>query len=344
MLKETVLTGMWVIGLAIGGLMGAARGAEMLESVAPADTAGAEAGGVEENGTDPRDLTAKFMPYYRFNKIDNGLKSHEATLFGMIPVPIGKLLGNEEYKWGVTFEFPTLKYVDASEPVAGALSRVPPGTEIALDNGISAPIGRDTKVWGIGDLNTRLIAPIWQGEVFGKPVGVLTGAELWWPTASDDLLGTGKWQIAPHLTAVIDLAKAKGIFLASMNFWRTSFAGDGDRDDIELYVGRHFLNIPFGQTGYYLLAELQTIADLEGNGDWEIWIGPEVGRVLAPGRILYGKPGLGIDPDADERKWSFELGYRHFFRSACGNCRWGDAGFAWERRGIAGQMARGRLG
>jgi hypothetical protein len=283
---------------------------------------GGEADRVEENGTDPRDLTAKFMPYYRFNKIDNGLKSHEATLFGMVPIPIGKLLGNEEYKWGVTIEFPALKYVDASEPIdrvgrmisrAGGVDAI---SEIATSKGVTSPIPgarpRD-KVWGTGDLNTRLIAPIWQGEIFGKPVGVLTGAELWWPTASDELLGTGKWQIAPHLTAVIDLAKDKGIFLASMNFWRTSFAGDSDRDDIELYVGRHFLNIPFGQTGYYLLAELQTISELEDNGDWEIWIGPEVGKILAPGRILYGKPGFGIDPDANERKWSFELGYRHFF-------------------------------
>lgn len=280
-----------------------------------AQAAGTNAAEAEGNGTDPRDLAPKFMPYYRYNKIENGLKSSEFTLFGMFPIPIGKwLFGNDEYQWGVTYEFPAIKYVDATKPVGNAIRGG--ALDFALGQGVDAPIPSgpdDFKVWGTGDLNMRLIAPIWQGEVFGKPVGLITGAELWFPTASDDLLGTGKWQVAPHLTAVIDLAKDKGIFLASMNFWRTSFAGDGDREDIEMYVGRHFLNVPFGQSGYYMLAELQTIADLEDDGDWEVWIGPEVGKILAPGRILYAKPGFGIDADDDEREWSFEVGYRHFF-------------------------------
>lgn len=112
------------------------------------------------------------------------------------------------------------------------------------------------------------------------------------------------WQSSPHLTVVFDLAPDKGTFLPSMNFWRTSYAGDGDRDNIELYIGRHFLNIPFVESGYCMLAEMQTISDLR-EGGWEIWIGPEFGEVL--------KPGFGVDVEPDQRTWSFELGYRHFF-------------------------------
>ena len=47
-----------------------------------------------------------------------------------------------------------------------------------------------------------------------------------------------------------------------------------------------------------------------------VWaIGPEVGKLLAPGRILYVKPGMGIDPDKDagDRNWTFEVGFRYFF-------------------------------
>ncbi len=288
-----------------------------------AGSVAAEGGGdAEGNGTDPRDLSAKFMPYYRFNKIDNGLESHEGVLFGLIPIKIGELLGQPDYKWGITYEFPAIKYVDASGPIddvgrkisgAGGIDRI---RSIATSQGITSPIPSerpDDKVWGTGDLNMRLLIPFYQGEWFGMPVGLLTGFEHWFPTASDDLLGTGKWQVAPHLTAVFDLAKDKGIFLATMNFWRTSYAGDSDRDDIERYVGRHFLNVPFGQSGYYMLAELQTICDFKNSDDWEVWIGPEFGKILKPGRILYAKPGFGIDPDPDEREWSFEIGYRHFF-------------------------------
>ncbi len=279
-----------------------------------AQAAGTNAAEAEGNGTDPRDLSAKFMPYYRYTKIENGLKSSEFTLFGLFPIPIGEWLFDEpDYKWGVTYEFPALKYVDATKPVGNAIRSG--AADFALSQGVSSsiPDRGDFEVWGTGDLNMRLLIPFYQGEIFGKPVGLLTGAELWFPTASDDLLGTGKWQVAPHLTAVIDIAKDKGIFLASMNFWRTSFAGDGDREDIELYIGRHFLNVPFGRSGFYMLAELQTIADLEDDGDWEVWFGPEVGKILAPGRILYAKPGFGIDADDNEREWSFEVGYRHFF-------------------------------
>ena len=50
----------------------------------------------DNTGTDPRDFGNKFMPYYRYNKIDNGLESHEAVLFGLISLKIGELFGRDQ--------------------------------------------------------------------------------------------------------------------------------------------------------------------------------------------------------------------------------------------------------
>ena len=47
---------------------------------------------------------------------------------------------------------------------------------------------------------------------------------------------------------------------------------------------------------------------------FSLWAAPEIGKVMAPGRLLYLKPGFGIDPDADngDRDWTFEIGIRWF--------------------------------
>ena len=39
--------------------------------------------GIGETGTDPRDFAPKFMPYYRFTELENGLEQQEFVLFGM---------------------------------------------------------------------------------------------------------------------------------------------------------------------------------------------------------------------------------------------------------------------
>ena len=38
---------------------------------------------VAETGTDPRDFGPKFMPYYRYTELENGLEVNVLTLFGL---------------------------------------------------------------------------------------------------------------------------------------------------------------------------------------------------------------------------------------------------------------------
>ncbi len=95
--------------------------------------------------------------------------------------------------------------------------------------------------------------------------------------------------------------------------------GEGDRKDVSFYLGRWFLMFPLTPPekgilgGIYALPEIQPLYDFEED-HFSFWVGPEIGKVLAPGRILYLKPGFGVDPDAKEgdRDWTFEVGFRWF--------------------------------
>ena len=145
---------------------------------------------------------------------------------------------------------------------------------------------------------------------------VLVGAEFVFPTASEDVLGGETFIGKPMVVYVHDLPvwPAPGAFVASMNFYAFDLWKDSRRDSVSQYIGRHFFMLPIHPSGIYTLPEIQTIYDFERD-HFSWWIGPEFGKLLAPGRILYAKPGWGIDPDDAEgdRQWSFEVGFRWFF-------------------------------
>jgi hypothetical protein len=65
--------------------------------------------------------------------------------------------------------------------------------------------------------------------------------------------------------------------------------------------------------GLFLLPEWQPIYDFETD-DLSNWIGVEFGKMIAPGKIAYIKPGWGIsNSEATDRKSTLEVGARWFF-------------------------------
>ena len=63
------------------------------------------------------------------------------------------------------------------------------------------------------------------------------------------------------------------------------------------------------------MTELQPVYDFK-ESHFSFWVGPEIGKIMREGNIIYAKPGFAIDPDKseDDRKWTFELGFRYFFK------------------------------
>ncbi len=265
--------------------------------------------GIGETGTDPRDFAPKFMPYYRYTELENGLEQQEVVLFGMTSF---------SPKFAMTYEIPLAYHRDISNtalknPNGTCGPGFIPGGGGLLPNGIDVSEG-DCEEAGVGDMNLRFL---YRTSVKFLGGDFLVGSQFNFPTANEDVLGSEQFQIAPLVAHVHDLTSypAPGAFMAYMHFYFFDAFGDAGREDVSYYLGRYFFMLPIHPSGIYALPEVQLIYDWERDDDeLSLWVGPEFGKLLAPGRILYAKPGWGVIKDADsDRDFSFEVGFRYFF-------------------------------
>jgi hypothetical protein len=285
---------------------------------APAAQAAAEADGdgftpsEADTGTDPRDFAPKFMPYYRYTELENGLEQNEVVAFGLFAF---------SKKFAMTYEIPlavdrNVKGTDLRDPDTGVCSGfLGGGGAPTLPNGL--PAEGDCQETSLGDMNLRFM---YRTDWNFLGADWLYGAQLDFPTATKDEIGSETFNIAPMIAPVWDLNfwPGPGAFAALMNFYFTDVWKDDGRDDVSMYVGRWFFMLPLRAPGpglfdgLYLLPEVQPIYNFE-ESDASFWIAPELGKLLAPGRIMYLKPGWGVDPDAEfgERDFTFEVGFRY---------------------------------
>lgn len=287
----------------------------------------------DATGTDPRDFGSKFMPYYRYMELENDVKVQTFTLFGMFAF---------NPRFAMTYEWPAFTEIDYSsvdefqDGTGGFLPPVgdDPGDGGGLPIGGLSPSGSET---GMGDLNLRffLRPKSWEWSFMDgkKSHSLMPALEMTLPTANEDLLGSESWILSPGLTYVTDMpfeSPPFGLgFLALMNFYDFDVAKDDDRPDVSQFRGRWFwmqpLTMPafakdpndtdyhiFDLTGLYLLTEFQPVYDFEEE-HFSFWIGPELGKILTDGVIMYAKPGFGIDnSEGGDREFTFEIGFRYF--------------------------------
>ena len=290
----------------------------------------------DATGTDPRDFSPKFMPYYRYTELENEVKVQEFTLFGMFAfTPL----------FAMTYEFPIARQIDYTDlPAfkAGSGGTFPPiGNNPGQGGGIPVnDLESDGDVVGMGDLNLRFFYQIesWRFKFMDdqKNFSIFPVIETTLPTATKDLLGGEAWILSPGITFVFDIPVESppfGLgFFAMMNFYDWDAFKDRRRQKTRRFRGRWFwmqpLSMPghiknpgdeslhiFDLAGIYLLTEFQPIYDFE-NDDFDFWIGPELGKIIKDGVIFYAKPGFGIEPDANsgDREFTFELGFRYFMK------------------------------
>jgi len=252
---------------------------------------------VEENiegnktGTDPRDFSLKWMPYYRSTELENGLQQQDLTALAV--VPFSRTLG-------MFIEVPVAQYRDFSD-VEG------------FDSGDDAI--------GLGDIDLKFL---WNPESLGFSYGkegamsgsVLLGTDFVLPTATDDLLAGDALLFAPIVGVVMDMPMHG--FFAALNLFYFDVYKKDSAPDTSRYVGRFFYMQPLTPPGpwwggLFVLPEFQPIYDFEED-DFSSWIGLEVGKMFAPGKIGYIKPGWGIDnSELLDRDTTLEVGFRWFF-------------------------------
>lgn len=292
----------------------------------------------DATGTDPRDFSSKFMPYYRYMELENGVEVNMSTVFGMHAFNPRFAM---TYEWAVAME---TDYSDVDEfkqfkqgiPQDGDLPHIGPDPGRGGGLPFADLLEDDGDVTGVGDLNLRffLRPEQWEWRFWGgeKSASVMPVLEATFPTATEDLLGDESMILSPGVTYVTDMpfeSPPLGLgFLALMNFYDFDIFKDNSRSHTSRFRGRWFwmqpLSMPafmkdpndadyhfFDLSGLYLLTEAQPVYDFR-ESDFSFWVGPELGKIVKEGTIFYIKPGWGIDNDnPGDREFTFEVGVRY---------------------------------
>lgn len=140
---------------------------------------------------------------------------------------------------------------------------------------VTVPVGTE-RTTGFGDITSEVLG---HKLVKGKKdqfYDIAWGPFAGYPSASDDLLGTGRWRLGPELTLGIS-AKEWVTVLAVRNEW--SVGSDRNRADVKALVLDYllFYNLP---RLFYLVYEPIITADWEASpGDrWTLPVGIGFGR------------------------------------------------------------------
>jgi len=231
------------------------------------------------------------MPFYRYTELENGLTQQDLTAFGTVPF---------SPELGMFFEVPIAQYRDFSD-----IEGVPNGTDAI----------------GIGDIDLKFL---WNPKSLGFNYGKdgkksgawLFGTDFVLPTATDEALAGDALLFAPIVGVVVDMPLHG--FFAMLNLYYVDVYKKDTVPDTSKFVGRWFYMQPLTPPGkwwggLYLMPEFQPIYDFETD-DFSLWVGLEFGKMVAPGKIAYIKPGWGINnSEPTDRADTFEVGFRWFF-------------------------------
>jgi hypothetical protein len=127
--------------------------------------------------------------------------------------------------------------------------------------------------FGLGDINyTGFFVPAATGNFTW---GI--GPSILLPTATDTVLGTGKWSVGP---SAVGLLSEGPIVVGALVSQLWSFAGDSNRDDVNLFTLQPFFNYNF-DGGWYLSTSPIITANWAGQGEqWTVPLGGGGGRVF----------------------------------------------------------------
>lgn len=129
--------------------------------------------------------------------------------------------------------------------------------------------------FGLGDV-------LYQGFLSPAPTGNFSwgaGPAISFPTATDTVLGSGKWSMGP---AAVGIWSIDNIVTGALinNIW--SFAGDSDRQDVSFLTFQPFFNYNLDDGWFINTAPIITANWEASGGDvWTVPIGAGFGRVFA---------------------------------------------------------------
>jgi len=152
-----------------------------------------------------------------------------------------------------------------------------PGAVAGLPEIGGMPVGFDD-TFGLGDINyTAFLSPSNSGKfIWGA------GPSITFPTATDDVLGSGRWSAGPSFVGLtIQKPILAGVLLRQL--W--SFAGDSDRRSVNQTLIQPFLNYNLDDGWYLITAPVITANWLSESSDdrWTVPLGGGVGKLFKLG-------------------------------------------------------------
>ena len=152
---------------------------------------------------------------------------------------------------------------------------------------------------GLGDAYGQfLLVPYVAGRF-----ALVTGSGFILPTATDELVGGGKWVVAPLAAPLWRLTRGL-FFIKLQNF--TSIAGDDERPDANYLLVTPTLIKAVG-SAWWVLADTETKTNWRAGRATGVKSGLQVGRRIAPGVGLWVKPEAWWGPNRDGI-WNLKLG------------------------------------
>jgi hypothetical protein len=136
---------------------------------------------------------------------------------------------------------------------------------------------------GLGDAYGQLLLVPYMSRTFA----LVAGSGLIMPTATGNLLGAGKWVVAPATGPVWFLRGRGMVFLKLQNF--VSVAGDARRPDINFLLVTPTLIRTF-QRRWWMLADSETRTDWLGDRRTSVKSGLQIGHAISPHVAVWAKP------------------------------------------------------
>jgi hypothetical protein len=142
-----------------------------------------------------------------------------------------------------------------------------------------------------------------------KTMGVALGTDLVLPTATDDVLGSEKWQLAPSVTVAFFLPH--NLIFAPAYKHGVSLAGEERRADIQTGTLDFYLVWKFAQGRQWLTFDPTLLFNYEGgrydSGTLRLTYGRVLGKVGDAVVSGFLKPGIGMGRSRPN-DWSIEAG------------------------------------
>lgn len=156
--------------------------------------------------------------------------------------------------------------------------------------------------FGIGDLNVRA-----RYQHSADRWTFIAGAESVFPIASDDTLGSGKFQLNPTVVAVYAFSSQTFVALAAKHLF--SIGGDSGRADI--VHGQYRLILAHTTpSGWWFLADPQLWVDYKSGSRMHFAPEVEVGRMISKATGVWLRGGGHVAGEWERDDWTISAGVR----------------------------------